>query len=252
VGFPIIMKSQTSSHYLAMQPLTSQSFSAEAHVLGKGSSVLPSDSLLLDRFARWVAVAGGCGYSPLAPGTMGSIVGVAVFFCVGAGAYLFSGMTAPHAIAGAFPAAASGEGHTVVAAIYGVFAFGLFGLGCWAAGRAEIQFGRHDDGRIVIDEVVGQLIALFPLLSQLGSAGFSRLFPWVVTGFVLFRLFDVWKPGAIGWAERHFNGGLGVMADDVVAGVYAAICLFAGRVGIEESFRSNLLSVIGWDLGAMA
>lgn len=252
------MKSRTSSYYFAMQPLTSQSFSAEARVLGKGSPVLPSDSLLLDRFARWVAVAGGCGYSPLAPGTMGSLLGVAVFFCVGAGAYAFSGMAAPHAAAGsqlaagALPAAASGEGHAVVAAIYGVFAFALFGLGCWAAGRAEIQFGRHDDGRIVIDEVVGQLIALFPLLSQLGSAGFSRLFPWVVTGFVLFRLFDVWKPGAIGWAERSFKGGLGVMADDVVAGVYAAICLFAGRVAIEESFRSDLLSVIGWDLGAMA
>jgi phosphatidylglycerophosphatase A len=113
----------------------------------------------------------------------------------------------------------------------------LFGVGVWAAGRAEIFFGQHDDGRIVIDEVAGQLITLSPLVFLFSqSASFSpdaprattELFPffsWVVTGFVLFRLFDVWKPGPVRWAERRFEGGLGVMADDAVAGAFGAVVL---------------------------
>ena len=76
----------------------------------------------------------------------------------------------------------------------------------------------------VRDEVVGQLITYLPLTLFDGD-DLSLIFPQVVTGFVLFRLFDVWKPGAIRWAERRFKGGLGVMADDVVAGLYASFCL---------------------------
>ncbi len=98
-----------------------------------------------------------------------------------------------------------------------------FVIGAWASGRAERSFGRHDDGRIVVDEVVGQWIALTPIVpfaSRLDSFSFGAA---VVTGFVAFRLFDIWKPGAVGWAERRFEGGIGVMADDVVAGVYGAL-----------------------------
>ena len=105
-------------------------------------------------------------------------------------------------------------------------------IGIWASAWAERDFcregGRKDDGRIVIDEVVGQLIALAPLPLLLGpDSGFLSVFIAVVTGFVLFRLFDVWKPGAIRWAEKRFDGGMGVMADDLVAGVYAAGALTA-------------------------
>ena len=67
----------------------------------------------------------------------------------------------------------------------------------------------------------------------------------VVTGFVLFRLFDVWKPGAIGWAERRLGGGLGVMADDVMAGLYAAVCLFGLRASVFEGFYSNPATWLG-------
>jgi phosphatidylglycerophosphatase A len=90
--------------------------------------------------------------------------------------------------------------------------------------------GREDDQRIVIDEVVGQWLALAPLLwlpgwrFGLDAAGLVPL----VTGFVAFRVLDVWKPGPVGWAERRFSGGLGVMLDDLVAGALGALALGAG------------------------
>ena len=84
-------------------------------------------------------------------------------------------------------------------------------LGIWAAGEAEKLFARHDDGRIVIDEIAGQLIALLWLpVSPLVAA----------TSFVLFRIFDIWKPPPARALEA-LPGGLGVMADDLMAGVYA-------------------------------
>ena len=101
----------------------------------------------------------------------------------------------------------------------------LLVLGIWAADLCEPIFGRSDDGRIVVDEVVGQLLALAPLLA-LGNP----TSPWpLVTGFVLFRVFDIWKPGPVGWAERSIPGGWGVMMDDVLAGLLAAV-LLAGAV----------------------
>lgn len=121
--------------------------------------------------------------------------------------------------------------------LYLLTAVTLTALGVWAADSAERWFGRSDDGRIVIDEVVGQLLALAPLvvlarIEALGlrpqwtlqpDSGAIIWFSLVVTAFVAFRVLDIWKPGAVGWAERRFKGGFGVMADDVVAGVLAAV-----------------------------
>jgi phosphatidylglycerophosphatase A len=101
----------------------------------------------------------------------------------------------------------------------------LMGAGIWAADEAERIFGRPDDGRIVIDEIAGQLVALAPL-AVLPAARPSFLA--VVTAFVAFRGFDIAKPGPVRWAERRFAGGLGVMADDVVAGALAAGVVIAG------------------------
>jgi phosphatidylglycerophosphatase A len=97
----------------------------------------------------------------------------------------------------------------------------LLALGVWAADRAEVIYGK-DAGRIVIDEVLGQLLTLAPLL-VLGRASPAAL----VTGFVTFRVLDIWKPGPVGWAERRFEGGLGVVADDVVAGGLGALLMAA-------------------------
>jgi phosphatidylglycerophosphatase A len=169
---------------------------------------------------RWIAVAGGFGYTPFAPGTAGSLVGVLVFL----GLFWLAAPTPTESIG--FGQVASPVGLLLA---QGLVVLGLLGLGIWAAGRAEAEFGREDDGRIVIDEVVGQLVTLWPLPIFVAAGDFLSVWVGVVTGFVLFRVFDIWKPGAIRWAERRFEGGFGVMADDVVAGLYGA----AGLAGVE-------------------
>jgi phosphatidylglycerophosphatase A len=128
----------------------------------------------------------------VAPGTFGSALGVLIFV-------LFS---------------------PVGPALYALSWAALLALGVWAAERAERLYG-PDDGRIVIDEVVGQLLTLAPLLFW--GASLTAL----VTAFVTFRVLDVWKPGPVGWAERRFAGGMGVMADDVVAGALGAVLIGA-------------------------
>jgi phosphatidylglycerophosphatase A len=143
-----------------------------------------------DRLAAFLATAGGAGYLPKAPGTAGSVVGVLIYFALhaaGMGAYF------PHAI------------------------LLLFFAGILAAQRVESFWG-HDSQRIVIDEVVGQMIAL----SSVGMARHS----WVsvVTGFALFRVFDIVKPFPVRNLER-LPGGAGVIADDVGAGLYALATL---------------------------
>jgi phosphatidylglycerophosphatase A len=105
--------------------------------------------------------------------------------------------------------------------LYGLTLVALLFLGIWASDTAERVYQSEDDRRIVIDEVEGQLVALAPLLVLGASKSPSAL----VTGFVLFRCFDIWKPGPVRWAERRFSGGVGVMMDDLVAGVLAAVVL---------------------------
>jgi phosphatidylglycerophosphatase A len=100
----------------------------------------------------------------------------------------------------------------------------LTALGIACADRVEPLLGRKDDGRIVIDEIAGQLLTLAPLLllAVPGGAGHPL---WLVTGFVVFRVLDIWKPGPVRWAERNFAGGAGVVLDDVVAGVFGAMAM---------------------------
>jgi phosphatidylglycerophosphatase A len=131
-----------------------------------------------------VASAGGIGFVPFAPGTFGSIPGVALAIAIrAAGAPWWA---------------------------EGVLVLLLFIAGVWAATAAETHFGRIDPGPIVIDEVVGMMITtLFLPLSWTG---------WVV-GFLVFRACDIVKPFPAGRAER-LPGGYGVMSDDVLAGVW--------------------------------
>ena len=152
--------------------------------------------------ARWlvlgVATAGGAGYAPGAPGTFGSAVGVLVFA-------VLAGLGLP---------------------LFILTTIALTALGIWASDHAERIFGKKDDGRIVIDEVAGQLMVLAPLLVMLPPAEIRNPL-WLVTGFVLFRVFDIWKPGPARWAERNFQGGAGVVLDDVVAGCFGALVMSA-------------------------
>ena len=142
----------------------------------------------MTRLAVFVATVAYCGYFPIAPGTVGSAAGLLVYLLV---------WWAQSPVV---------EVGLIVA---------LFAAGVWAGTTAERYFGGIDPGPIVIDEVVGMLMTLAFI-----PAGWSG----AIAGFVLFRIYDVLKPYPAGRFER-LHGGLGVMADDAMAAVYANISL---------------------------
>lgn len=155
----------------------------------------------------------GVGYLPLAPGTWGSLVGVGLYLVVrGASMKLFFGVGAQ-------------DNFNLLQVYYGVITFELVvifavGLvGTWAASRTEKLSAKKDPGKVVIDEVVGQYIALIPVPFMLGAAWWSA-----ILAFVLFRVFDIVKPYPARKLES-LPAGLGIMADDIVAGVYATIAV---------------------------
>ncbi|SHE76879.1 phosphatidylglycerophosphatase A [Litoreibacter ascidiaceicola] len=117
------------------------------------------------------------------------------------------------------------RGYTALAALTVI----MFVLGWYVTALETKGKDDHDPSEIVIDEVVGQWIALLPLAVGLSHSGasFWTLWPGVVTAFIAFRLFDIWKPGPVGWADRK-EGPLGVMLDDVIAGLLAAIVVAIG------------------------
>lgn len=93
-------------------------------------------------------------------------------------------------------------------------------LGIYICGKTAQLMGVHDDGRIVWDEFAGQSITFLPLV-YLGQMSWL----WAIIGFALFRLFDVWKPWPIRVIDRQVGGGFGIMFDDIIAGIWAAICI---------------------------
>ncbi len=105
--------------------------------------------------------------------------------------------------------------------------FGIFFIGLYATSQVTHE-GDHDPSWVVIDEVVGQWIALFPVGYGAAMMGvdYLALYPGWISGFILFRLFDIWKPWLVGKADRR-GDALGVMLDDVWAGVFAAVVSIA-------------------------
>lgn len=93
-----------------------------------------------------------------------------------------------------------------------------FAIGVWAANWVIAKTRIEDPSVVVWDEFVGLWLAL--LLAPPG-------WPWMLGGFALFRLFDIWKPWPVSWADRKLHGGFGAMLDDVLAGVYAWLGLQA-------------------------
>ena len=144
----------------------------------------------MTRLAVFIATVGYCGYFPFAPGTVGSAAGLVFYALV-----WWSG----------------GSPLVEIGLIVGLFAAGV-----WAGTTAERYFGGVDPGPIVVDEVVGMLITL-AFIPNLGWSG-------LLAGFILFRIFDVIKPFPAGRFEQ-LHGGLGVMADDAMAAVYANLSL---------------------------
>ena len=99
-------------------------------------------------------------------------------------------------------------------------------VGAVCAGAAEKILDTPDPGVVVIDEVAGQLIALYAAPAHPLAA---------LTGFALFRLFDIWKPFPVGWLDTHIHGGMGIMLDDVMAGLYAHLVLQLGLFLLQIS-----------------
>jgi phosphatidylglycerophosphatase A len=135
----------------------------------------------------WLTSVFGLGKAPVAPGTVATLVaGIPCFLAVG------------H-----FPWQ-----------IQIAFACALFWIGCGLCEKTERELGRTDPGEVVIDELCGYLVAM---------AGHAVSFESILTGFLLFRLFDIWKPWPIHSVESKLTGGIAIMLDDVLAGIFANV-----------------------------
>lgn len=144
---------------------------------------------------HWLAFGLGSGLARRAPGTFGTLAAIPP--------YLLLAQLSP--------------------AAYGLAVLAAFGLGVWLCETVARDLGVHDHGGIVWDEFVGYWITMFlvPLHWE-----------WVLAGFALFRLFDIWKPWPIRWFDRRVGGGFGIMLDDVLAGAAACLALHALRAAI--------------------
>ena len=140
-----------------------------------------------------IATGAYIGYIPLAPGTFGSLWGL--LLCYG-----FSFL--PYEITF-------------------VFLAGLAFMAVWTADQAQKIFQQKDPGCIVIDEVLGLVVGIFGLPFNLYTA---------VAGFVVFRMFDIFKPFPINWLDKKISGGLGIVIDDVAAGVFTNVIVRLGML----------------------
>lgn len=143
----------------------------------------------MNRFFKLMASGFGAGYSPVASGTVGSLVAiplVLLFLQMPVTTYLVTVIT---------------------------FTF----MACWISDHAQLIYKEHDSHYIVIDEVVGMLFTF---------VGQEPHWLTIATGFILFRAFDIWKPWPCGYIDKQVKGGLGVVLDDVMAGIYANIGLW--------------------------
>ncbi len=133
----------------------------------------------------------GVGFSPWAPGTFGSLASLPFAFLIMETSGLF--------------------GIAIAAAV-------IFVIGAYAVDNYVLQTGKKDPGEAVIDEVAGQFLPL--LVAPYSIEG------WIIA-FILFRVFDIWKPWPCNWIDQKLSGGLGVMLDDVAAGTYAGLVIIA-------------------------
>ena len=142
----------------------------------------------MKHFISLLATGFGVGYSPIAPGTLGTLVSILIY-------YFLSEIPPP---------------------LYEITLIGFFFLSVWVSENAERLFGKKDDPRIVIDEVMGFLITMLWV---------PKTIRFIIIGFFLFRFFDILKPFPIRRLEKGFKGGFGVVLDDMMAGLYANIVL---------------------------
>jgi phosphatidylglycerophosphatase A len=142
----------------------------------------------MSRFFLILATGFGVGYSPIAPGTLGTLIAIPIY-------YFLSEIPLP---------------------LYEITLIGFLFLSVWISENAETFFGKKDDPRIVIDEMTGFFVTMLWI---------PKTIHFIMIGFILFRFFDILKPFPIRHLERKVKGGWGVVLDDVMAGVYANIIL---------------------------
>ena len=142
----------------------------------------------MKHFILLLATGFGVGYSPVAPGTLGTLIAILIY-------YFLSEIPSP---------------------LHEITLSGFFFLSVWIAQNAETFFGKKDDQRIVIDEIIGFLITMLWV---------PKTIRFIIIGFFLFRFFDILKPFPIRRLEKRLKGGFGVVLDDVAAGVYSNIIL---------------------------
>jgi len=178
-------------------------------ITGAAIPPAPKHKTAGDYFALALATC-GVGYFPIAPGTMGSLVGVALYLTLWAGS---SRVLEANALLKRLTLL---QVWTPQVTFMLVVIFLVTMAGIWAATRAERLFRKEDPSEVVVDEVAGQMIALL--------SGPFWLHTWwsILTAFILFRAFDIWKPYPIRKLE-DLPTGLGIMADDIAAGAYALI-----------------------------
>lgn len=172
--------------------------------------VAPSSPTALDRLARLISSGGGAGFLPIAPGTWGSGI-------------VTGGLWVAHLLVPGI----------VMRPISGLImltaALGLAWLGIWAGDRVASRLGNDDPSEVVIDEVVGQLLT-YSLLPLAGRAWTGWSFEIaLIVGFFLFRGLDIVKPGPIDDLQK-LHGGLGIMADDFLAGIVGACVMLAAAM----------------------
>jgi len=166
----------------------------------RGRSIKIGDPV--DQLALIIATGFGVGFIPFAPGTFGSILGLLI-------AYFLISVFSPDVIL-------LQNSIIIVSVIITI-------LGIWASTRAEKIFDQKDAGQIVLDEVCGQLISFLFIAPYLRRLGGQWIW-WGIAGFILFRALDILKPYPLKELEQ-VRGGLGVMLDDIIAGLYAAVIL---------------------------
>jgi len=156
---------------------------------------IPIPVALLKNPIHFLSLGFGSGLMPKAPGTFGTLAALPVYLLMANLSLL----------------------------IYTLIVVALFGLGVYLCQKTTDELKVHDHSGIVFDEIVGFLITMIavPLTWQ-----------WIIAGFMLFRLFDIVKPWPISWLDRKVHGGLGIMLDDVLAGVFALIVMHLALVFI--------------------
>jgi phosphatidylglycerophosphatase A len=190
------------------------------------------------RFALFIATVCGLGYIPIAPGTFGSLAGVLLVTLPFWTAIVITWISGGFGIA---------EGGTLdpILLVHILVTLAAAVIGVWSANRAAAFWREKDPQRVVVDEVSGQHLAIVlgcavpvwwrPAVAAWGTSSLGLItmhsalnWKYLLLGFILFRAFDIWKPFPARQAER-LPGGWGIMADDWVAGIYAAIGLWLAR-----------------------